>query len=260
MRNLKPASAMFFIVLLLACPALAGPGYQFNGKIDGTSRGALLFKAFAEGLKPESMEMILDEEPDETGRVRRLFLDLLGCELGGVRIEHLEIEALDTHFTDPQGWECPGPDVVDMLSVNTRATILESDVNRAISDAAFGDDDGNWHDLSLDFRKRGIYAKGYYTIRFLFTLDILIEIEGRFGIVGGKQVWLEDYTLKVNRVDLPEALTDRAVSQIQPIIDLEGFIFPLTLKTIIQADDRVVLESRMLPQRFDGIRYVYNSK
>jgi len=260
MRNLKPASAVFFIVLLLAGPALAGPCYRFNGRIDGTSRGALLFKAFAEGLKPESMEMILDEEPDVTGRVRRLYLDLLGCELGDVRIERLEIEALDTRFTDPQGWESPGPDVVDMLSVNARAAILESDVNRAIADAAFGDDDGHWHDLSLDFRKSGVYAKGYYTIRFLFTLDILIELEGRFGIVGGKQVWLEDYTMKVNRVDLPEVLTDRAVSQIQPIIDLEGFIFPLTLKTIVQTDDRVVLESRMLPQKFDGIRYCYNSK
>jgi hypothetical protein len=260
MGKLRTTPAVFFALLLLACPAFAGQTYQFKGEVNGITRGALLFKAFAEGLKPESMEMILDEEPDETGRVRRVFLDLFGCELGGVRIEQLEIEALDTQFTDPSGWASPGPEVVEMLSVNARATILEADVNRAISDAAFGDDDGNWHGLSLDFREGKVYARGYYTVRFLFTLDILIELEGRFGIVGGKQVWLEDYTMKVNRVDLPEALTDRAVSQIQPIIDLNGFIFPLTLKTVALTDDRVVLESKVLPQRFDGIRYIYCSR
>jgi len=260
MGKLRTMPALFFALLLFACPAFAAQTYQYRGEVKGFTRGAFLFKAFAEGLKPESMEMILDEEPDETGRVRRLFLDLFGCELGGVRIERLEIEALDTQFTDPSGWASPGPDVVEMLSVNARATILEGDVNRAISDAAFGDDGGNWHDLSLDFRDGEVYARGYYTVRFLFTLDILIELEGRFGIVGGKQVWLEDYTMKVNRVDLPEGLADRAVSQIQPVIDLNGFIFPLTLKTVALTNDRVVLESKALPRRFNGTRYLYCSK
>ncbi|HOR54525.1 MAG TPA: hypothetical protein PLM30_04820, partial [Synergistales bacterium] len=87
MGKLRTTPAVFFALLLLACPAFAGQTYQFKGEVNGITRGALLFKAFAEGLKPESMEMILDEEPDETGRVRRVFLDLFGCELGGVRIE-----------------------------------------------------------------------------------------------------------------------------------------------------------------------------
>ena len=29
-----------------------------------------------------------------------------------------------------------------------------------MSGAAFGDDDGNWHGLSLDFRKGKVYARG----------------------------------------------------------------------------------------------------
>lgn len=260
MRNPRIILAALLVILLMAGTAFAGRDHQFRGKVDGHTRGALLFKAFAEGLNPESMDMILDEEPDETGRVRHLFLDLYGCELGGVRIERLEIEAFDTDFTDPCSWESSGPDVEEMLFVNARATILEKDVNRAISDAVFGDEDGNWHNLFLDFRKNGVYASGYYTVRLLFKLDILIELEGRFGIVGGKQVWLEDYTMKVNRVDLPEVLTDRAISQIQPIIDLNEFVFPLTLKTVIQEEDRVILESRNEPERFDGIRYLYCSE
>ncbi|HCR38713.1 MAG TPA: DUF2993 domain-containing protein [Synergistaceae bacterium] len=260
MRIPRIVLAALLVLMLMAGPTFAGQDKQFRGKVDGHTRGAVLFKAFAEGLKPESVEMILDEEPDETADEPPGAVDLYGCELGGVRIERLEIEAFDTNFTGPGSWESSGPDIEDMLSVNARATILEEDVNRAISDAAFGDDDGNWHGLSLDFSNDGVYARGYYTVRLLFKLDILIELEGRFGIVGGKQVWLEDYTMKVNRVDLPEVLTDRAISQIQPIIDLNEFVFPLTLRTVIHEDDRVILESRSLPNPFDGIRYSYRAE
>ncbi len=260
MRHYKTAAAAVILVLLMSGTAFASHGYQFNGRVDGHTRGAVLFRAFAEGFKPDSMEMILDEEPDETGRVRHLYMDLHGSELGGVRIDRLEIEAFDIQFTDPSGWAECGPDIESMLTVNARATILEEDVNRAISDAAFGDDDGNWHSLSLNFRNDGVYARGNYIVKFLVRLDLLIEIEGRFGIVGGKQVWLEDYTLKVNRVDVPEVLTDRAIGQIQPIIDLNEFIFPLTLRSVIQKKDRVILESSRLPQPFGGIRYRFRAK
>ncbi len=259
MRYPGSAVTAFCLVLMFTGMAFAGHGYQFNGRVDGYTRGAVLFRAFAEGLKPESMEMILDEEPDETGRVRHLYLDLYGSELGGVRIDRLEIEAFDIQFTSPCGWEESGPDIDNMLSVNARAIILEEDVNKAISDAAFGDDDGNWHSLSLDLRENGVYARGNYIVKLIVRLDILIEIEGRFGIVGGKQVWLQDYTLKVNRVDVPEILTERAIGQIQPIIDLNEFIFPLTLRSVIQKEDRVILESRSLPNPFEGFRYRYNA-
>ncbi|MDO9509469.1 MAG: hypothetical protein Q7I97_09095, partial [Thermovirgaceae bacterium] len=235
---------------LLAGTCRAGDVYNFNGNVDKTTRGSIIFKAFTDGLKPESMEMVLDEEPDETGRARHLYLDLYGCDLGGVRIDRLEIEAIDVQFTPPCEWDESGPDIDNMLAVYAQATILEKDVNAAVAGDAFGDGDGNWHDISLDFREKGVYVKGYYLSTVLFRLDILIELEGRFGIVNGKQVWLEDYTMRVNRVDLPDFITERAIGKIQPIIDLEEFVFPLTLRTVIQKDDRITLQSRVLPGRF----------
>ncbi|MDT8284247.1 MAG: DUF2993 domain-containing protein [Thermovirgaceae bacterium] len=259
MRLRNTTALAMLMTALLAGSAWAGNVYTFSGTLDKTTSGPVLFKAFADGLKPESIEMILDEEPDETGRVGHIYLDLYGCNLGGVRIDHLEIEAVDVKFTPPGEWGEKGPDIEKMLAVYAQATILEKDVNAAIAGDAFGDDDGNWHDISLDFRDTGVYVKGYYLSTFLLRLDILIELEGRFGIVGGKQVWLKDYTMRVNRVDIPDFLTERAISKIQPIIDLEEFIFPLTLKTVIQKDDRVTLQSRVLPSRFSGDLYKFRT-
>jgi hypothetical protein len=260
MRLRTVTAAAFAVITLFAgtCRAEDTCNY-FNGSIEGDSCGIVLFRAFAEGLKPESMEMVLDEEPDDSGRVRHMYLDLYGCDLGGVRIDRLEIEAVDVQFTPTCEWKESGPEIENMLAVYAQAVILEKDVNEAISDEAFGDGDEHWHDISLDFRENGVYVKGYYLATVIFRLDILIELEGSFGIVGGKQVWLEDYTMKVNRVDLPDFITERAIGNIQPIIDLEDFVFPLTLKTVIQETDKVTLQSRVLPRRIEGILYKYQA-
>lgn len=260
MRIRMAAVAAVLTMALLAGSCHAGEIYCFNGNVDKITRGSVLFNAFAEGLKPESMEMVLDGEPDENGKVGHLYLDLYGCDLGGVRMDRLEIEAVDVQFTPPCEWTEKGPDIKNMLAVYAQATMLEKDVNAAISDAAFGDDDEHWHDISLDFSENRIYAKGYYLAKVIFRLDILIELEGRFGIVKGKQIWLEDYTARVNRVDVPDFITKRAIGKIQPIIDLDEFVFPLTLKTVIQKDDRITLRSRVLPARFPGIQYKFKAE
>jgi len=60
-------------------------------------------------------------------------------------------------------------------------------------------------------------------------------------------------------VDLPDFITERAIGKIQPIIDLEDFVFPLTLREVVQEDDRVTLRSRVLPRRIEGILYKYQA-
>ena len=91
----------------------------------------------------------------------------------------------------------------------------------------------------------------------LFTLNILIEIFSKFKIVNMQQVWLDDYTLRVNRFDVPEFITDKAVSQIQPLLDLSRFIFPLRLSSIVFEDGSMTIASRVTPMPFEGIEYEY---
>lgn len=257
MRRIHTVILCAALISLAAIPAWGGQVKSFCDTVDGSGRGETLFRAFVEGLKPEQMEMTLSDEPDDTGRVRQLFLNLAGCNLGGVRIDRLEIEAIDVQFTPCDEWTEEGPDIENMLMVYARAVIRESDVNKALVSDEFGDDDGHWHDISLDLQNGGVYVKGYYLATFIFRLDILIELEGKFGIVGGKQVWLEDYSMRVNRMDVPEYLTEKAISKIQPIIDLNEFVFPLTLRTVEQKEDEVILRSRVLPAPFEGLKYVF---
>lgn len=217
-----------------------------------------LFESFVTGLKPESAKMIIDGGPDENGRVRRIYLDLQGCVMDDVRIDRLRIDACEVIFTPPSTWDEDGPDVDEMLSVKAVARILEEDVNTALMLKQIGNDNEHWHDLYLDFRDGGIYARGYYLAKFIFRLDILIEIEGRFDIRRGREIWLADYNVRVNRVDVPEGLAERAVSSIQPIINLDDFPFPLTLDRIVQEDGMITIRSRLEPEPFDGKTFLHN--
>jgi hypothetical protein len=247
--------ALFFVVITV----FSGPAFCAPAGDEGTDAAERLFEAFVSGLKPESAEMILEEGPDEKGRVRRIYLDLTGCEMDGVRIDSLRIDACEVIFTPPSTWDKQGPDVEEMLAVKAVARILEEDVNRALLIKQIGDDEEHWHDLSLDFRNGGIYARGYYLAKFIFRLDILLEIDGRFDIRRGREIWLDDYTIRVNRVDVPDGLAERAVSRIQPIIDLNEFPFPLTLDRIIQEDGRIVIRSRLEPEPFEGRTFTYQA-
>jgi hypothetical protein len=244
----------FLLFLLFVTPLPVSAGH------DEEAAAQRLFDAFVSGLKPETMEMIVDGGPDENGRIRRIYLDLEGCELGGVRIESLKIDASDVTFTPPATWDEKGPDVKEMLDVKASAVILEQDVNEALLVKQFGNDDEHWHDLSLDFREGGIYARGYYLAQFIFKFDILLEMEGSFAVRHGQEIWLDDYKVRVNKVDVPDGLTQRAISRIQPVIDLGEFPFPLVLDSIIQEEDKVVIKSRLEPKPFEGRTYTFKRK
>jgi len=255
MNSFKKAINIFItIIIALLAFAISIPA---SAQEENAPASQKLYEAFIEGLKPEKMELILNQEPDENGKVGHIYLNLTGCNIGGVRVAHLAIEAIDVGFTPPSTWDTESPDVRNMLDIKAKATILEEDVNKALLSEEFGDNDGHWHDLLLDFRDGGLYVRGYYLTKFLFRLDILIELEGRFEIHKGKELWLADYVMRVNKVDLPKSITEKAISQIQPVIDLNEFIFPLTLDKIEQTEDKVTLASRLDPEPFEGIKYTY---
>jgi hypothetical protein len=214
----------------------------------------MLFDAFLSGLRPESMEMILDAAPDENGRVRRIYLDLAGCRVGHIRIERLQVDAMDVTFTHPSTWDETGPDVELALLVRTKGRVCEHDVEAALRSGTFGGVEKNWQDMQLRFRNGGVYVEGYKKVLFL---NIFFELQGRFDIRNGRELWLTDYSLRINNVNAPEGLTERTVSLIQPLIDLRTFPFPLKLKRAIQIKDYLILESRTPPEPFEGIHFRY---
>ncbi|MBL3539645.1 LmeA family phospholipid-binding protein [Aminivibrio sp.] len=234
------------LLLFFVTPAKAG----------GETSGNLLLRQFVSEFTPERMTMIIDEEPDATGYIRDIYLDLTGCVVGGVRMDTLRVRAMGVQMNPPGEWDKKGLEAREILNIHAFARILEKDLNDNLLSKEFGEDD-HWNNIQVDMRPDGIYARGNYLVTVLFRLNILIEIFSRFKIVEMQQVWLHDYTLKVNKVNVPRFITDQAVEQIQPILDLRKFVFPLKLHSIVYGEDSLTIASRVLPEAFQGIVYEY---
>jgi len=244
------------LLTLYALPSSATVNSEYQAMMDDGSRGARIMREFVDGMDPLEAEMIIDRQPDESGRLKRIYVNLKRPLIGGVRLENLSFEALDVRFNPAGEWESGPVEVQDMLAVYAEGILLEDDINRSLQNREFGGDE-HWHDLKLDFRSSGIFAKGYYLAEFIFKLDILIEINGELAIRNKRQIWLDNYRLKVNRVDVPRRITDKAISKIQPILDLSRFIFPLDLDSVEMDSKQILIRSRYLPEKFDGIVYRY---
>ncbi|NLK18376.1 MAG: DUF2993 domain-containing protein [Synergistaceae bacterium] len=242
-------TVIFAAALILPLSAKAAPAGD-------SSRGAALLNHFVKEFSPEKMTMIIDEEPGSDGYVREIYMDITGCDIGGVRIDSLKVGAVGVQMNPPMEWDEKGLDVAEILNVHAFARIMEKDLNDNLLAKEFGDDD-HWNNLQVDMRPEGIYARGNYLVTMIFRLNILIEIFSKFKIVDGQQVWLDDYSLRVNRVDVPGFITDQAVDKIQPLLDLRKFVFPLKLHAIHYGEDSLTITSRVLPEPFDGIVYEY---
>ena len=80
------------IMLILASDASAST-------LANTGRGERLMQFFVEEFKPERARMILENEPDDDGLVREIYLEVEGCDIGGVRIDSLILRAVGVSFT-----------------------------------------------------------------------------------------------------------------------------------------------------------------
>ena len=88
--------AAVLVVLALAGSASAEKLLEFSGSVTGHTKGVTLFRHIVELLNPEAVEMIIDQEPDNSGKVRHIYLDVRGALVDDVRIEQLRCEAMRT--------------------------------------------------------------------------------------------------------------------------------------------------------------------
>ena len=252
---------LFLILLFIVCsvfPAYSQNIYEYGPGFVPETRGGRLLKEFVDRLQPRKMKMILDEEPEDSGRIRTVYMEIADPVIGNIQIEDLTLDAYDVEFNPPSSWSEDGIEARNILLVHAKTCIREDDINETLARKAFGHDE-HWHGLRIDFKPEGIYARGYYLAKVLMVkLDILIEISGQLKVVDRQQIWLDKYALKVNKVSVPDSVTERAMGKIQPIIDLSKFMFPLELDTVRQDEERVYIRSHILPEPFDGITYRYS--
>ncbi len=234
------------LFLFFALPANAEGKNQISSET--------LFEAFLSRLHPESMEMILDGTPDENGRVRRIYLDFEGCHVGNVRIERLQVDAIDVTFTPTSSWDEKGPGVEQALLVRTKTRVYEDDIDAALRSGSFGGVEEDWQDIKLRFRDGSVYVEGHKKV---LILNIFFELQGQLSINHGREIWLTDYSMHINNSNAPKGLMESTVSKIQPLIDFGTFPFPLNLKRIIPEKNYMIFESRKSPQPFEGKSFRY---
>jgi hypothetical protein len=267
-----PAFARIISVLsvgfLLVFPSLAqasefketnlrrGANFEFRGTIDAQDSVSRLLQKYVDEFSPEELFLEIDEQPED-GRFRDLYMDLTGVLIGGVRVEKLAFRMNDAQFNDPSEW----PEKVECLSVlqiYAYCRLREDDINRRLREETFGRD-GHWKNISMNIAPSGLYARGVYSANLmLFSLNILIEVESGLKIVANKELWLDDYTVRVNTLGVPDYITKKAVAQIQPLLDLGRFPLPLKLHSVQFEQGAAVLSTRRLPDPLqEGIIYHY---
>ena len=203
----------------------------------------------------EKGEIFVDALPDSTGHFSDIYMKLTGLMIENFRVNEITVRMRDVQFNEPSEWAKGNVECKSAISIQSIASIRENDVNKAIKDRTFGDDGSEWHDMSMEIKPSGLSGRGYYRFGFL---DILIEATSKFKIVKGKEIWLKDPQVKINRMDLPDYVTRKALADIQPILDLNRFPLPMTLHKVELKQGVATLSTRTLPKPIKaGLRYTY---
>ncbi len=219
-----------------------------------------LFGFYIRKFTPESAQLIISDMPDSSGQFNDVWLDLKGVMIDKFRMDTLKVRMKGVQFNEPSNWKSGNVECLSAISVQALAEIYERDINKSIEDKTFGDGRDEWHDLSMTIKPSGLKGRGYYNTggKFL-NLDILIEIASGLRIVKGKELWLKDPQVKINKLDLPDYVTKKALSEIQPLVDLREFPLPLSLHKVELRDGSAVLTTRTSPVApNEGIKYSYS--
>jgi hypothetical protein len=238
-----------------------GADFEYIGNIEAQDPMSRLLAYYVNEFAPEELCLSVDDQPDDFGRIRDLYMDLTGVSIGEVRVDKLIFRMNDAQFNVPSEWASGVVNCEDALQIYAYCRLKEDDVNRRLAAKTFGRDD-HWSNISMKISPSGLYARGTYVAKVLFvTLNILIEVESDLKIVDNKTLWLGNYKARVNRVDIPDYITRKALEQIQPILDLGRFPLPLKLHSIKLDNAQAELFTRIQPSPLqNGITYRYRAK
>ena len=244
------------------CRGAEAADFEFRGSIEPVDDTAHLLAFYVNRFTPEELNLIVAGQPDATGRFHDLYMELKGVMIEGVRLDRLSFRMNDVQFNAPENWAAGNVECRDALQIYALGRILEEDINRGLEAKTFGRGDDHWKQISLSITPKGLKGRGYYMADVLFvTLDILIEIESGLEIVRNKELWLKDPQVKINRLDLPDYITKKALAQIQPLLDLNRFPLPMSLHRVTLEQGKATLSTRRLPEPLEaGVTYHYSSR
>ncbi|MBQ7153957.1 MAG: DUF2993 domain-containing protein [Synergistaceae bacterium] len=244
-RSQKILMSAMIIVLSLSSPGFADEVQD-------------LLDYYVKKFTPENALLVISGKPDSTGMFNDIYMDLQGVVIENLRMDRLTFRMKGVQFNEPSEWAKGKVECKDAIQVNVLSTLLEEDINRAIEAKTFGKGD-HWHDVSMAITPAGLKGKGYYKAEaMIMNLDVLLEITSGLKIVKGKELWLNNPVVKANKLDVPDYITKKALTRIQPLVDLRKFPLPMSLHTVNLKNGSAVLSTRVLPKALNkGIKYSY---
>jgi hypothetical protein len=253
----RKTGTILAFLLLICFPLLAAAQevHDYNGNFTPGTRAEELLKTLVDYTDPDSIELVLDGEPDESWNVRNLFFHVRGGRFAGkIRVEEIALSASFVSLVPPgEGRKLA---VKQAMRSNLEVILLESDVNGAIR-MFTSEKDGDWKDVSVRFiPPRNLEARGRYHVKNP-GIVILAEVSTGLVIRDGREIWLEDTRLEINNAE-QTATVREAIEKLQPVVDIRKFPFPVTLAVLKTGNGRLEIASRTRPCPFDGITYRYS--
>lgn len=218
-----------------------------------------LLRYYVNRFTPETAELVISEKPDSSGKFNDVYMNLRGVMIEGLRLNRLAFRMRGVQFNEPSEWKQGKVECTEAMKVEAIGEVYEDDINKAIEAKTFGKDADHWHDMSLAITPQGLKGKGYYTAKVMrLPLDILLEIDSGLKIVKGKELWLNNPQVKVNKLDVPDYITKQALTKIQPLVDLKKIPLPMTLHKVDLKKGSATLSTRTLPKPLtQGLKYSY---
>ena len=159
MRKTTNTVALALALLFFAISAFAEqPTREFKGSFEPANNGERLLSLLVSLTDPESMELRMDQQPDNDGNIRDFSIFIQGASIGGFRVEKIAIESSFLELNRPSEWRTGERDslkVRNVLRSNVELVALEKDINAALTSYAGGD----WRRISVDLKRGMVSAR-----------------------------------------------------------------------------------------------------
>lgn len=207
-----------------------------------------LYEALARQLSADSLSLATTPPVVQEDGVRfdRFFLEARGIRIDGMRIDELKAAALGAVFNGEEGWKR----TVEMRSAELatlRMRVLERDINDFFLRKYPPGRRSGWLFIRFDLKDGWIRGEGLYKFSGLpFRTHVVLE--GRLEIVEGRKVYVSDYTMRVDGVEIPRSRAEPVVNRIQPLLDLDRLAFPGRLSRVEVREDSLLVETSPSPE------------
>lgn len=252
-------------VLLLTCLTVSAAETtkvrELKGDFQAKTAEEKFVKALVKTLTPESLEVIFDGAPGVDGTLAKIYIGARGISAGtDYRLDSFALTGSLVKLTPPDRWDAGDiksfrPDKWDGF-FNVEIVLTEKDAKNAIKSfiGRGGSKADKWRDLQIDFRPSTLIAKGTYHINS--GMNAAFVVKTGLELRGGKQIWLVNTDVQINRDDQTDAIREE-IRKINPPVDFSDMEIPVTLRSLSITDREIRIRTATVPQPFTGTVYRY---